>query len=674
MSTGDLQAPSTPDEQRDSNRRLLMGEVQEVKRALEAHTQRNASGRSSLIPVVDAATQRHDPDYRLEHLQRVFGLSSFERSVVALCAGYELDGTIAMLCQEAQEVQGDAGRPFPTLDLALAALPDPHWSILEPQRPLRRWGLISVGATSPLLHSRLTLDERILIFLTGLASLDQGLSELPIRLVASTTTLLPGERPIAARVASMIWPPGDGNAGQPDDESGPKGAGQPVIELTAEDVARAYAVADAAARSMKTEVFALQASDIPADSRERNMFARTWTREFALENRLLLIDANTDRDAARPLISSLVHSMPSAPIVIASRRPGIVTGGRIIPVELPLVDAFERRELWSRALGVEASTAPDDLGRLSWQFRLSSEEIDAAIHDARTTPSADDPLWDAARRQTRSQPGDLATAIVSAASAADLVLPDAELQLLDAIRLQVRHRHTVYGEWRFDDRGRRGLGITALFAGPSGTGKTLAAEIIATELRLNLWRIDLASMVSKYIGETEKNLGHVFDTADAGGAVLLFDEADALFGRRSEVKDSHDRYANIEVSYLLQRIEAFQGLAILTTNMEEALDPAFVRRLRFIVRFPFPDTALRKKIWRRVFPRDKYTDGLDLDALARLNVVGGSIRNIAVQAAFLAAADDTPRSAPVEMRHAVEAARLEFMKLKMPFDQEWLKG
>ena len=196
--------------------------------------------------------------------------------------------------------------------------------------------------------------------------------------------------------------------------------------------------------------------------------------------------------------------------------------------------------------------------------------------------------------------------------------------------------------WGFAAKGARGLGISALFAGESGTGKTMAAEVLANELHLDLYRIDLAAVVSKYIGETEKNLKRVFDAAEDSGAILLFDEADALFGKRSEVKDSHDRYANIEVSYLLQRMEAYRGLAILTTNLKNALDTAFLRRLRFVVQFPFPDARQRELIWRGIFPAATPLDGVDCAKLARLNVAGGNIRNIAMNAAFLAAEAGSP--------------------------------
>src|SRR5574341_744027 len=208
----------------------------------------------------------------------------------------------------------------------------------------------------------------------------------------------------------------------------------------------------------------------------------------------------------------------------------------------------------------------------------------------------------------------------------DIVLPVSELSLLQQIADQVRQRSTVYDDWGFRRKMNRGLGISVLFAGESGTGKTMAAEVIANELCLNLYRIDLSSVVSKYIGETEKNLRQLFDAAEGGGVILFFDEADALFGKRSEVKDSHDRYANIEINYLLQRMEDYRGLAILCTNRRSALDRAFLRRLRFLVEFPFPDWQQRRLIWQKVFPPEAPVAGLDLDALSRLEISGGNIR------------------------------------------------
>jgi SpoVK/Ycf46/Vps4 family AAA+-type ATPase len=234
---------------------------------------------------------------------------------------------------------------------------------------------------------------------------------------------------------------------------------------------------------------------------------------------------------------------------------------------------------------------------------------------------------------------------------------------------QVEHRNTVYEGWGFAQKMTRGLGISALFAGESGTGKTLAAEVIASALRLALYRIDLSQVVSKYIGETEKNLQRVFDLMEGGGAILFFDEADALFGKRSEVRDSHDRYANIEINYLLQRMESYTGLAILATNMKGALDSAFMRRLRFIVPFNFPTPAERRLMWERAFPADVPQESLDYERLAKLNLTGAGIHSVALNAAFLAAKADTP----VTMQLVLMAARTEFRKLERPVSEADLK-
>jgi SpoVK/Ycf46/Vps4 family AAA+-type ATPase len=264
----------------------------------------------------------------------------------------------------------------------------------------------------------------------------------------------------------------------------------------------------------------------------------------------------------------------------------------------------------------------------------------------------------------------MAQRIEPAAGWDDLVLPQPQRAVLREMLGHARHRARVYGDWGFRTKGSRGLGIGALFSGPSGTGKTMAAEVLAGELKLDLYRIDLSSVVSKYIGETEKNLRRVFDAAEDGGTILLFDEADALFGKRSEVKDSHDRYANIEVGYLLQRMEAYRGIAILTTNLKSALDPAFLRRLRFVVQFPFPDPAARAEIWRRIFPATAPIADLEPETLARLNVTGGSIRNIALGSAFLAAA----ASDEIRMTHLLQAARSEYAKLEKPLTDAEIGG
>jgi SpoVK/Ycf46/Vps4 family AAA+-type ATPase len=273
-----------------------------------------------------------------------------------------------------------------------------------------------------------------------------------------------------------------------------------------------------------------------------------------------------------------------------------------------------------------------------------------------------DHLWMLCRTQVRPRFNSLAKHIPATARWNDLVLPQLQKKTMRELVANVRQQARVYEDWGFVQRSPRGLGITVLFHGPSGTGKTMAAEVLANELDLDLYHIDLSTVVSKYIGETEKNLRQVFDAADRGGLILLFDEADALFGKRSEVKDSHDRYANIEVSYLLQRMEAYRGLAILTTNNKSALDPAFMRRIRFVIQFPFPDANQRAEIWKRIFPQQTPVDDLDERKLARLNVAGGNIRNIALNAAFLAADQDRP----VTMGDIRAAAQTEYTKIEKP--------
>jgi SpoVK/Ycf46/Vps4 family AAA+-type ATPase len=243
----------------------------------------------------------------------------------------------------------------------------------------------------------------------------------------------------------------------------------------------------------------------------------------------------------------------------------------------------------------------------------------------------------------------------------DLVLPPEQIALLKEIVDRVSSRKRVFEDWGFREKTNLGLGVNALFAGASGTGKTMAAEVIANALELDLFSIDLSAVVSKYIGETEKNLRRLFYAAEGSDAILFFDEADALFGKRSEVKDSHDRYASIEISYLLRRMEFYPGLAILATNLTASLDSAFVRRLRFIVDFPFPDTTHREKIWQRVFPAETPVDkDLDYRRLAELELTGGRIHNLALDAAFAAARQDTPVTMDLILTSAsIELERLE---------------
>jgi hypothetical protein len=275
----------------------------------------------------------------------------------------------------------------------------------------------------------------------------------------------------------------------------------------------------------------------------------------------------------------------------------------------------------------------------------------------------------ACRRRARPHLGTLGESLPVGAGWDDLILPSSAIEALRGIIREVRHRDLVHHDWGF--AGHHGAGgVSALFSGPSGTGKTMAAAVIAKELGLDLFRIDLSAVVSKYIGETEKNLSRIFDVARDGAAVLLFDEADALFGKRSDVRDSHDRFANIQVSYLLARMDSFDGLAILTTNQAGALDPAFHRRLRFMVRFPFPDAGDRARIWQRAFPSRTPLSGVDLERLAGLEISGAGIRNIALGAAFRAA----EQGRPIQLEHLRAAALAECAKSERQVSPVELSG
>jgi SpoVK/Ycf46/Vps4 family AAA+-type ATPase len=245
----------------------------------------------------------------------------------------------------------------------------------------------------------------------------------------------------------------------------------------------------------------------------------------------------------------------------------------------------------------------------------------------------------------------------------DLVLPADQSKMLREITAQVKHRSLVYEKWGFERKLSLGKGLNVIFAGQSGTGKTMSAEIIAGELRMDLYKIDLSNVVSKYIGETEKNLERIFTEAGESNAILFFDEADSIFGKRSEVKDAHDRYANIETGYLLQKMDEYEGIVILATNLRKNLDEAFVRRMHFVIEYPFPEEEDRYQIWSRVFPKEMpLAESVDLRFMARqFKIAGGNIKNIALTAAFLAASDGS--DAVVEMLHLIRATRREFQKM-----------
>lgn len=654
----------------ETNQRSLMTEVARVRAALVAYVASRTGQDLAPAAQADRGQDAPEPDSQeaaapvaLDVLCAGFGLSAFERDVLLLTAGMELDAGFASACAAAQ---GDARRAYPTFGLSLAALPHAHWSAVIPTAPLRRWRLVEIGQGDTLLTSVLRIDERILHYLTGLSYLDERLAGLmDVVEGEGMGGLAPTHRRLADHIVSLFSRPSLTSR-------------RPHVQLCGDEGLTKRQMAVAVSEALGCHLYCLAASSLPTAPQELDMILRLWTREAMLTRSLLLIEC----DGTEALEGGRDHALTTflesvnAPVMLSVRERRRSGHCQFLTLDVEPPSHQERRHLWAQVLGQWGPTLNGAVEAVSRQFQVGPSLIQAAGVALRAIeaehggpPSTDqeqaDRLWEICRRHARPRLDELAQRIEPAATWEDLVLPEAQRQILREIIMHVRHRHMVYETWGFAAKGARGLGIGALFAGASGTGKTMAAEVLAHSLRLDLYRIDLSQVVSKYIGETEKNLRKVFDAAEGGAAILLFDEADALFGKRSEVKDSHDRYANVEVSYLLQRMEAYRGLAILTTNMKGALDTAFLRRIRFVVQFPFPDQAQRAEIWRRIFPQAVPTEGLDLERLARLNVAGGHIRNIAMSATFLAA----DAGEAVTMRHLLQAARGEYAKLEKPLTE-----
>jgi AAA+ superfamily predicted ATPase len=712
----------------DANQRYLSVALSLVRDALKRYIADQFDSMEAEEPqqdveqVLDELESSMPAPAALTQLCETFGLSPFERDVLLLCAGVEFDGAFAALCGEATAGGGPAGTgqaqgtvqgmSSPTFALALSVLPNAHWNAFTPTAPLRRWRLIEVGHGSALTLSPLRVDESILHYLAGAAYLDERLARL-IRPLSANGELVPSHQVLAERLV-RAW---DQHTVERFSLRRSKGTWPvPVIQLSGEDVTGKHMIAATACSMSGLNLYIVSANALPSMPQDIEAFARLWEREAALSKSALLVDCDSldlaDREwagqgrALFAVMSQFMEDMNGFLMISCRERllPSVVPISRsVLSFDVYKPHRSEQVVTWQNAL--RGTMVPNEqIEALISQFNLSTATILAVLQYPPTDrgnegnqtsplafPDASDSngtipdtssshragpdsfalgtqLWNACRLHTRARLDNLAQRIESDARWDDLILPEEQRRLLQEIVMHVRRRVTVYETWGFGSRGGRGLGMSVLFAGASGTGKTSAAEILAHELQLDLYRIDLSSTVSKYIGETEKNLRLIFDAAEEGGAILLFDEADALFGKRSEVKDSRDRYANIEVSYLLQRMEAYRGLAILTTNFKSALDTAFLRRIRFIVQFPFPDATLRAEIWRRSFPPNTPTENLDIDKLAKLHIAGGNIRNIAINAAFLAA--DAHK--PIRMEHLLRAAHAEYAKLeKSPTESEF---
>lgn len=652
------------------NQQYLMAALRRIRLKLERYASKEVIPDAELnfVELPAKPTGGEEFTSALEVLAELFELSAFEQDVLMLCAGVELEPDLGRLCAQ---VQGDPERTSLTFSLALAVLPQAHWSALSPARPLRKWRLVEVGPGSAITLSPLRIDERILNYLVGVSHPDEQLAGIA-NLLGPGRELVPSHE-IVARKAEACW-----------QNEGPHVSA--VIQLYGREPAIQLAIAARTATLAGVRLFHVPAHILPLAPGDMQKTMRCLERECRLDQGAVLLDCQnleTSTDSMNgwreQLILHFIEHLNCRLILATSERRRTATRP-MLTLDVSKPNHEEQRAEWRENLSGHAGLTEEFLDDVVAQFDLDSKEIEdvcrvAAAEIAATAGqlAARDwrtAIWESCRTQARPKLDDLAQRVESSSTWGDLVLPEAQKRVLRDIAIHVRQRTTVYERWAFSPPGTRGMGISAMFCGASGTGKTMAAEVLARELKLDLYRIDLSSVVSKYIGETEKNLRKLFDAAEQGGAILLFDEADALFGKRSEVKESHDRYANIEVSYLLQRVEAYRGLAILTTNLKETVDQAFLRRIRFIVQFPFPDYELRVEIWRRVFPAQAPVSDLDVGKLAQLHVAGANIRNIALRAAFLAA----EAKAPINHAHLLDAARSEYEKLEKTIGEAELKG
>ncbi|MFD5913096.1 ATP-binding protein [Streptomyces massasporeus] len=522
----------------------------------------------------------------------------------------------------------------------------------------------------PLLAHFLVLDEQITDVLLGQSGLDRRLAGC-CRLEAPAGEPSPGTDP--ARLAEWAVTRGPLRV----HVKGPAGSarGRPARDLAA---------------GLGIALLTLEPVNLPDDTDMAADVLAVAFREASLLGALLRVDGiehlgrpDDDHGVQERIIGDLLADHDGHVVVEGETdwAPSVRHSHGFVPVPVPRCDLSTRQLLWERELAAHGvGTAPADLRDLAARFRLGPDRIaDAALTAAREagrraarvtdrqpgTPLSPAPtrdeLFAAARAQNSHRLTGPAQRVKTVHGWDDIVLPPDCAAQLTELCARVAHGGQVMDEWGFAHTLSHGRGVSALFTGPPGTGKTMAAEVIAHELGLELARIDLATVVSKYIGETEKNLDRVFTAAADTDAVLLFDEADALFGKRSEVREAHDRYANIEVAHLLQRMERYEGLVVLTSNLRRNLDEAFTRRLQFIVEFPFPGRADRERIWRVCLPPGAPRDArLDFGRLARdFPLTGGSIRNIVLHAAYLAASADTA----IGMPHLLRATRREYQKL-----------
>jgi AAA+ superfamily predicted ATPase len=600
----------------------------------------------------------------LRSLGRIFGLSEVELSAVVICLAPELRRKYDRLYAYLQD---DITRQRPSVDLVLDLLcptERQRWTAraaFADGAPLSRFGILapiedphSPSGSSGLARF-LTLDPQITQFLLGTAGLDARLSG-HARLY-SPREQAAGPEPDAVLADQVLRLAEHHLAGDR----------RPVVfHLQGAAGVGKLALARHCAHRLGMPLVSIDAARLT----EPDALLRLAFREGLLHGAAVHV-AGADA-LAGPVLAALASVIADQGRLVfltgeADRPAGL--GDHVIPLAVPLPDLPRSTAVWRDCLAGHTPDAGAWAEELAGRYRLPTARIPAAVRlaqDNRLMAPNPGPLRlsdvsAACRQQSARTLGGVAVKVSTTAVWDDLVLPADRTDLLREIRDQFQHRHQVLNGWGFGAKLSRGKGLSALFSGPPGTGKTMAAEVLAGDLGLDLYQVDLSSVVSKYIGETEKNLARVFDEARASNAILFFDEADALFGKRTEVSDAHDRYANIETSYLLQKMDSYDGVVILASNLRQNLDDAFTRRLRFIVEFPFPEADSRRRIWQTVFPADAplSTDVDFTDLAERFTISGGNIKNIALNAAFLAAVRDDE----ITRRHILNATRREFEKM-----------
>lgn len=626
----------------------------------------------------DATNQGHT--LALESLRAAFGLSQFEMDTLLICLAPSVDLRYERIYGYLQD---DVTKKRPTVALILDLLAESGIGRLAqlahfaPDAPLFRHRLLELKApaeaeTAPLLAQILHIDGSILTWLLGSYRPHTDLADHIVleREPAQAITPIAAIAPIGGFTDAELINRVAGHEPAPlylfhgpDRE-----AQRAAARLIAASAKKPLLVADLAAVSERGQVSIRKA--IQLTLRDARL---TQAIPMLVGWDSCLIDGTTPPILLRELDEC------RGPVIVAGQAPWLPGGERTKPaltIEFP-VPAFEqRRQLWAHFVGqVDPAPGhdPPDLDALAGQFTLTTSQIRDAAATARdhalrrAAPLSAQDLFAAARAHSNPRLSALARKIPPHYGWDDIIVPDDQRALLKEIVDTVRGRPQVLDGWGVGHKLASSRGVTVLFAGPPGTGKTMAAEIIAGELALDLYKIDLSTIVSKYIGETEKNIERIFQEAEQSNAILFFDEADALFGKRSEVRDSHDRYANIEISYLLQRMEAYDGITILATNLRGNLDEAFTRRLQFAVNFPFPEAEDRLRIWQTLFPPDvPRSPDVDFARLAEtFRLAGGNIRNVIVSAAYLAAADGEPAvpDHTVTMAHLLHATRREMQKM-----------